>query len=195
MRNVSFRLTTNPVFEDNPEFLAVPEFATLTDRQMRYVMLVDWYQSPLRLLPLETRKFKAAVMAGYKLEKDRERLDINGRNVIEGKVPSIEKARKKLVEIQYDGERELLKAIDTHIQQVTELLKKPGKSVNELEKANKMVASLPEVLQNRKQILEVLNFRDENTVITSEPNVVEKNITLLDNFNTTTETYGVNQED
>jgi hypothetical protein len=188
MKNLNFKLSEAPVFEDNPEFLSIEEFARLTERQMRYVMLVDWYGSPLRLMKPEDRRYRAAVMAGYKLEKDGKRLDMNGRNLIDGKVQSVEAARKVLTSIQYDAERDLLSAIDNQIRQIVDFLNKPEKNVQEIDKATQMLNKLPSILENRKKIVEILNFRDQIIVDTSgNDEKLEQKTSLLDEYTETLE--------
>lgn len=184
MKSLNFRLSDKPVFEDNPEFKAIPEFERLTERQMRYVMLVDFHGSPLRLLKTEERKFRAALMAGYKLEKDGKRLDINGRNLVEGKVGSIEAARKVLKDIQYDNEYELMSALNTQIDEMIKFFKKSDKTAQELEKSVQMMTKLPTILETKKKILEILNFRDQNVVDSTEEAVQDTvNVSLLDEEN------------
>lgn len=184
MKALNLKLTEAPVFEDNPELKAIPEFTNLTERQMKYVMLVDFHGSPLRLMKPEERKFRAALIAGYKLEKDGKRLDVNGRNLIEGKVATIELARRILNEIQHDSERELMEALNTQIEEMVYFFKKPNKSMQELDKAVTLMTKLPTILETKKKILEILNFRDQelvNTIEDTEPDNVK--VTLLDEYN------------
>lgn len=185
-KSLGFKLTDKPVMEDNPEFAAIPELAALTDRQLRYIMLVDWYNSPLRLLKHSDRKFKAAIMVGYPLERDGKRLDMNGRNLINGKVESVESGRRVLTEIQYDAERELLNAIDAQVDQIKDFLKKPNKSVQELDKATQMIGKLPIIMETRKKLIEILNFREEIIVEVEEGNKILESKSLLDDYNETT---------
>lgn len=161
---LSFKISDNPIFEDNPEFSAIPEFARLTERQMRYVMLVDYHGSPLRLMKADARRYRAALMAGYKLEKDGKRLDVNGRNVVAGKDGSIEAARKVLAEIQHDNEWELMEALNTQLEEIIKFFKKSDKTTQELDKAVALMTKLPTILETKKKILEILNFRDQDFV-------------------------------
>lgn len=164
----NFKLTKNPVKKDNPEFALLPELDRLTERQLRYVMLVDWFRSPLRLMDIEARKLKAAVMSGYKLERDGTRLDMNGRNLIAGKVGNVEAARRVFHEIQYDEEREAFNALNNQIRDTIQFLNKKDKTLHELEKASKMAKELPILMEARKKLLEIISFRqpfDENSVI------------------------------
>lgn len=184
MKALNLKLDEKPVFESNPELKAIPEFEGLTERQMKYVMLVDFHGSPLRLMKPADRKFRAALIAGYKLEKDGKRLDINGRNLIEGKVATIEQARRVLNEIQYDSERELMDALSTQIDEMVRFFKKPNKTTQELDKAVQLMTKLPAILETKKKILEILNFRDQefvNTTEDMEPDNVKAS--LLDEYN------------
>ncbi len=103
----------------NPGAEAIAEFNCLTTRQMFFVCLVaDRDQdSPLRTLPETSRRQKAAFIVGYPLE-DGVRLDKNGRNVVAGKVESIETAIKKYKELQYDESEALEQALDAQVQEV-----------------------------------------------------------------------------
>lgn len=161
----SFKLTKEPVHKDNIEFAAVPEFERLSERQMRYVMLVDWFGSPLRFMRLEDRKHRAAVMAGYKFESDGTRLDKNARNVLAGKDLSIEAARGVMQNIQYSSEGAIKGAIDNQIDEIVNFFNKPDKTAVEMEKAVKMMTQLPAILETRKKIMELLNFRDTEFVM------------------------------
>ena len=185
MKALSFKLSENPVFEDNPEFRSIPEFERLTERQMRYVMLVDYHGSPLRLMKPELRRNRAAILAGYKFEKDGKRLDVNARNVIGGKDGSIEAARKVLAEIQYDNEWELMEALNTQIEGIIEFFKKPEKTMQELDKSVTLMTKLPAILETKKKILEILNFRDQDFVNTVEITTTEDitSIPLIVEFN------------
>lgn len=184
---MDFKLRLNhDVFEDNPELRTVPEFSgvNFTDRMMKYVMLVAWYKSPLRMKSPEDRKFKAAVWAGYKLEKDSNRPDINMRNVLTGKVATIEAAIRAMKELN-PNEWKIAEAMQYQVDEIVEFFKKPNKTIIELEKAVKLMGMLPELLKKKKEVLEVLNFSDQDSVGNSEEVVkdtlIEKSI--LDEYN------------
>jgi len=124
-------------------------------------------------------------MAGYKLEKDGKRLDINGRNVVAGKDGSIEAARKVLAEIQYDNEWELMSALNTQLEGIIEFFKKPDKTTAELDKSVTLMTKLPAILETKKKILEILNFRDQDFVNTVEATKTEDiiDVPLIVEFN------------
>jgi len=185
MGYANFRLSDKPIFEDNPEFKAIPEFERLTERQMRYVMYVDWHGSPLRLMDKEERKLKAALLAGYKLEKDGKRGDANTRALIEGKVMNVEAARKVMAEIQYSIEHALKEALDTQISQIIELFNKPEKTLTELDKATSMMTKLPQILETKKKIMEILNFRDVPEIISEKSETFSNEFSFLEEHNQT----------
>lgn len=182
-KSLSFKLTDASVFEDNPEFAAIPEFERLTERQMRYVMLVDFHGSPLRLMAPADRKLRAAIMAGYKNVKGSNQPDVNTQNLLNGKVGSIEAARKVMNAIQYDNERELMGALNFQIDEMIKFFKKGDKTAQELDKAVQMMTKLPAILETKKRILEILNFRDQSSATTEEAVQDDVKTSLLDEYN------------
>lgn len=111
-------------FEMNPGARAIPEFSTLTSNQMFAVTLIADrdYDSPLRTLSEKVRREKAVLIAGYKREPDGKRPDKNARNIIDGKVESVEAAIKKYYEIQYDEEKAILSSLNTQIKEAIDLM-------------------------------------------------------------------------
>lgn len=167
------------VFELNPQLKAIEEFEPLTARQMEYVILAFDYKTPFRKLEWAERKKQAALEAGYKLEKGAKRLDINGRNTVEGKVPAIEKARKKYDTLQKDEDYESLLGLSKLIGDIRELNNKPQKTVQELEKAVKFSLQLPSLMKAKKELEEILDRReDEVTDVGAEVKPDEEEIEL-----------------
>lgn len=109
-------------FELNPGAKAIPEFAERTSQQMWFVCLVadHDHDSPLRTLPEDRRRYHAALTAGYQMEATRP--DKNTRNLLAGKVATVEKAIAKHREIQYDEDKESLEAITRQIQEARALM-------------------------------------------------------------------------
>ncbi|HEY0751368.1 MAG TPA: hypothetical protein VGD26_09435 [Chitinophagaceae bacterium] len=167
------------VFELNPQLKAIEEFEPLTPRQMEYVILAFDYKTPFRKLEWQERKKQAALEAGYKLEKGGKRLDINGRNTVEGKVAAIEKARKKYDTMQKDEDYESLLGLSKLIADIRELNNKPQKTVQELEKAVKFSLQLPALMKAKKELEEILDRReDEVTDVGTEEKPAEEEIVL-----------------
>lgn len=169
------------IFELNPELKAVTAFAELTDRQMAYVVLVADYKTPFRKISLEDKKYHAAIEAGFKLEKDGKRLDMNARNLIAGKVPSVEAAIQYYREtLQKDEDYESLLSVGTLIAQIRELNSKPDKTLLELEKAVTLtVGKLDKLIETKKRIEEIIGMREDAVAETSagdpeDPDMVDE---------------------
>lgn len=167
------------VFELNPQLKAIEEFSDLTERQMSYVILAFDYGTPFRKLEWQERKKQAALEAGYKLEKGGKRLDVNGRNTVEGKVAAIEKAKKKYETLQKDEDYESLLGLSKLIADIRELNNKPQKTVQELEKAVKFSLQIPALMKAKKELEELLDRReDEVTDVGAVEKPAEEEITL-----------------
>ncbi len=149
------------VSELNPEILVIEEFANLTDRQLKYTILSTDYKSPFRKLTKEDKKFRAALEAGYKLEKGGKRLDMNGRNIVQGKNPEVEKAIKKYKILQKDEDYETLLGISKLIADIREFTARVGKETTEIEKAIKFAKELPALLKVKKEIEDTLGMRED----------------------------------
>ena len=162
-----------PVTEDNPEILAIPEFAKLTDRQLRFVCLVADRRSPLRTLPEKDRREKAARICGWPTEGSR--LDRNGREVVAGGVANIEKAIEKYLEYQYDEHQADYDAIVKQIQEIRDYLKSDkedtkdkGKALEQAAKLGERLPSLIEAKQKLESLLQVsIDNKPEITTFTS----------------------------
>lgn len=177
------------VFELNPELKAIEEFAELTERQMSYVILAFDYKTPFRKLEWQKRKELAALESGYKLEKGGKRLDVNGRNVVDGKNVGIEKAKKKYNVLQRDEDYETLLGLSKLISDIRELNSRQQKDLQELEKAVKFSKELPALMKAKRELEDIVEMReDEITDIgtetkTAEEEVVVSNLSILARIN------------
>jgi len=179
-------------FELNPSLKAIEEFARLTDRQMTYVILATDYKSPFRKLSPEERRIQAAISAGYKLEKETNRLDMNGRNVVDGKVGTIVAAVARYNAMQKDEDYETLLSISNLISQIRQFNNKPDKDKDELKAAVDMnVNKLDKLVETKKKLEEILDMRDEETgdsafLADSEDGTInEDDLPTLSQFNET----------
>ncbi|MBU6390914.1 MAG: hypothetical protein KGJ87_08840 [Planctomycetota bacterium] len=129
---------------------------------MAYVTLVSDYKSPFRKRKLEDKKYLAAMAAGYKLEKDGKRPDINTRNLMAGKVGNVIAAIKKYNEIQYDEDFETLLSVKTLISDIRKFNDKKDKTILELEKAVVLTTGkLDKLVSTKKALEDILDLRDE----------------------------------
>lgn len=165
---------TVSIFEDNPELLAIPEFAKLLttnpaakdetkDRRMRFVALVADRRSPLRTLPERQRREKAAQIAGFPMEGNR--VDRNGRDAILGNNEAIEKAIAKYKEYQFDENEETLKTVESQIQEIKDYLKSDKTGAKDygkaLEQAAKLGEKLPSLVEAKQKLESLLNISSE----------------------------------
>ncbi len=157
------------IFELNPDLKLIPEFADLLPMQMTTVALFADYESPFRTKPEKERREIAAKAGGYPLETDGKRLNKNGREFVDGKRTTLERAIEKYKEIQYDETRAILGAYDKQIQEILELMtmdktelfeKDPKLAMDLAEKAGKLSKLLPEIKESKKKIQELMNAKD-----------------------------------
>ena len=175
-----YKLTKKNIFEDNPELKLVPEFSVCTDKQLKYLFLLNDYESPLRKLEDKEKKDKALTMAGYRKEK-RGIWDKNARNVMSGKVESIQRAEEVFMSIQNDSDVFMLHAVREQIKEIVVFISQKGKSASEMEKSIKFIHELPDLKQKETELVELLGLK-EDTIIESQPEIVE-NLSTLDKIN------------
>lgn len=154
------------IFEDNPEILSIPEFAKLTDRQMKFVALVADRRSPLRTLTDKQRREKVAQIVGYPLEG--KRLDKNGREAVNGNVPNIETAIERYREYQRDENAETLEVVNKQIDEIREYLQSDKSQAKDygkaLEQAAKLGERLPGLVEARQKLEALLQISSEQKV-------------------------------
>lgn len=157
-----FKITAGQdVFELNPGLRAVEEFVDLTDRQMKYIILSTDYKSPFRKLSPTDKRFRAALEAGYKLEKDGKRLDMNGRNITGGKNDKVERAIKKYNILQKNEDYETILGLSKLIGDIREFNVASNKSAAEIEKAIKFSKDLPTLIKAKREIEDILEMRED----------------------------------
>ena len=148
------------IFELNPGLRAVPSFSELTDMQMKYICLVcdPSHDNPVRTLQGKSRREKAAVLAGYKLEPDGKRLAKQGREIVDGKNKYIEGGISNFKALHYDERTDTYEAVVNQIGQIRDFLKsnmnnEPAK----MKQALKLGVELPELIEAKQKLEELLN--------------------------------------
>lgn len=175
----------NP-FDLNPELLAIEEFASLTPRQMAYVILATDYKSPFRKLSPPDKKFRAAVEVGYPLDKDGKRLASQGRTVLQGKNAAVEKAVKKYKVIQKDEDWETILGLSKLIGDVREYNARSSKDATEIANAIKFSKELVHLIKAKKEIEDILEMREDeiSVVETPAPDEIDvKDLSILAQLN------------
>lgn len=164
------------IFELNPGLKAVPLYAKLTSRQMTYVCLLcdPSRDNPIRTLSGKQRKERACILAGYPMESDGKRLAKNAREIVEGRVASIEAAIEEFEKNHHNAQirnREALRKQITEIRDFLEsdkriplvergkiILNSKGEEIfttdqKALKLASELAVKLPE-LENALELLE-----------------------------------------
>ena len=155
-----FKVSANDVFIDNPQLEAIPEFAELSNMQMKYVILAYDYKSALRHLKPKHRKEKAAKIAGYTMEKDGKRLGNQARAIINGNIEVVNAAIKEYLEIQRDRDMEALRKVDDAIDSILDMeLANDSKT---LEKDIKVLEKLDDLYSLRNRLAEKMGIREES---------------------------------
>ena len=116
-------------FDLNPGLLAVPKFAELTDQQMKFVLLLcdPSKDNPIKTLTGRDRREQSARLSGYKFESDGKRLDKNGRNLVYGKIASVEAAIEEFRLLHYNQHQHNKEALKKQITEIREFLESDKK--------------------------------------------------------------------
>lgn len=162
-----YKVTSADIREDNDNVDAIPEFEVCTSRELKFVFLTYDYNTPLWQLDFETKRVRAAEMAGYHVEKSGKRLDKTGRALLNGKYPHVEAAISRFKSIRRDLDREVLESYDNQLEQFIQKAAEPKTEDKDWALALKINAALPKLLEQRKALLDLLNLRgdfNEDTV-------------------------------
>lgn len=147
-------------FKLNPEAKAVPEFKDLEPEAMDFICLVYDYKSPYRQMPYEKRC--NTVVNDIGLEKTPtgrpSKLENDLREI---RREDIKKAIDKYAEMQYDDDRDTLRAYDQQIKNIKHLMTTATKP-NDMDKAVKLAKEIPNLRKSKKELEELLDMRDEH---------------------------------
>ena len=148
-------------FELNPGLLAVAGFKDLTDMQMKYICLVcdPSHDNPVRTLQGKTKKEKAVLLAGYKLEPDGKRLSKNARDIIDGKIKNIEDGLQTFKSLHYDEKTDTYESVTNQIGEIRDFLKlKKDNDPRKLKQAIQLGRDLPELIEAKQKLEHLLNI-------------------------------------
>jgi hypothetical protein len=153
-----YKVTQEDVRKDNPSIDAVAEFNECTSAELKYMLLVYDYETPFRELDVAARKNRAAITAGYKLNKQGKHTK-KTQEMIDGVVPHLAIATRVFMKLQKDIDREAMVAYNQQIEQFINKSKEEKVSDKDWELALKITDKLPKLLQSRKEIQDVLGLR------------------------------------
>lgn len=173
------KITDKDIREDNDWIDAIPAFRPLTSKQLKYIALTYDFDTPLKQLSLQDRKEQAAENAGYSRENAK-RMDKNARNLMNGKVESVEEAIPVYKGMLRDIDREALEAYDTNLENYMEQMKKKPDSKEDWDINTKVTAQYEKLLIGRKRIMENLNLRAD--FVEEEKETDERSLSTLDKY-------------
>ena len=159
-----FKVTSNDIFEDNPELKSNTILSQCSSKDLKYVFLTYDYESPLRKMPMDKRKEKACIDAGHNLDSDGKRLNVRARQIMEGKKKVVNDAIEEFNRLQYDSDREFAIALRNQVTQFKDFFNKENKNAQELKTAMAMIKDMPEIVKKLKEVEEILKLRDEDAV-------------------------------
>jgi len=175
-----FKITSNDIFKDNPELMSIPEYAACSSRDLKYVFYCYDYKSPLRQLPIEDRKRKAVVMAGFKMETrsdlTRPIPDRNARKIIADGIPKVRKAIEMFKDSQYDEDLETYLAVKEQIRQYKDFLNKQDKDARELKDSAVILKLLKDSIDLVNDIKFSLGIEEEE----EEEDIGTESLSLMD---------------
>jgi len=171
-----FKITEGDFFEDNPDAISIPEFSFCNSKEMKWVCMVFDYKSPIRQMPIDKRMVKAAYVAGYKNVPDNA-----GKNYQIS--PKLSRAISVYKEIQFDEDQENLLAYNSQLSQYRELLTKREKSDKEIDQSLKIMKEMPTLQAKRKELISILDLRDEIVIEEKDPEEREESLSTLDIIN------------
>lgn len=148
------------VFELNPGLRAVAGFKDLTDMQMKYICLMcdPSHDNPIRTLQGKAKREKAVLLAGYRLETDGKRIARNGRDIVDGRVKSIEEGIQIFKSLHYDEKVDTYEALAVQIGEIRDFLKaKKDNDPRKLRQAISLGVELPGLVEAKLKIEQLLN--------------------------------------
>ena len=153
-----YKVTQEDVRKDNPSIDAVTEFNECTSAELKYMLLVYDYETPFRELDVAARKNRAAIQAGYTVDKNGKHKK-KTQEMLDGLVPHLLIATRVFMKLQKDIDREAMVAYNQQIEQFINKSKEEKVTDKDWELALKITNQLPKLLQARKEIQDLLGLR------------------------------------
>jgi hypothetical protein len=158
-----FRVEHNKnIFDLNPEAKSISEFAYLTDKMFKCLVFFADYKSPFRQKPKDERFTMAALQAGYKVDSHHQtQLEKRARLIFGEQNEYWNAAYRKYMDLQHDEDREMLQLVDTHLDNLRQLIGSPSTDEAELEKRTKMVIQLPAIMKTKRDLAKIAGKEEE----------------------------------
>lgn len=173
------------VKETNEGLKANEIFNKCTDRELRYIFLLYDIESPYIKMRFEDRKTKAALDAGYRMEKGGKRFDKNARQVLDGKSRRVNEAIKEFRTIQLASNTNyaVISALTAQIDRTVSFIEGASTdNVKEMLDINRLASGLEGLIQTKVNIERILQVEDIQDL--EEDDETLTNLSTLDQVNT-----------
>ena len=154
-----FKLSSeNNIFTENPELKMTQFLSKVNNREMKWIVLVYDYESPLSQMPLPIRKIKAGKMTGWSFN-DKNEPQGTLKTIIEGKSDKLNRAIIEFKGLQFDENQESLLAYNEQLKEYRIFMKTKNKKPSELKLAMTIQKELPGLLRARDEIAKIVGLR------------------------------------
>jgi len=145
------------VFTSNPSLGMTEHLSKLSNREVKWIVLVYDYESPLSQMPLPIRKVKAGTMTGWAVKG----AVVTGalKIIIDGKNKKVNDGIIEYKKIQFDENQEALIAYNEQLKEYRMFFKQKNKKPTELKLAAGLQKQMPELLKARDEIAKLVGLR------------------------------------
>ena len=180
-----YKVTQDDIRKDNPSIDAVEEFSPCTSVELKYIVLLYDYDTPFRALDWTSRKYRAAIEAGYKKNRKTGEFTKKAQDILDGDVNRVQLAASTFRILQKDIDKEALQTYNIQLEQFIEKAAEPKESNSDWDLALKISKALPDMLKDRKEIQQLLDIRGteiEEDLFEEDEKIV-KTLSTLDQMN------------
>lgn len=147
-------ISDQDIRKTNDNIDAVPEFLKCNDKLLKYIFLMNDYDSPYARLPILMRKDQVLVSIGFIKEGT-----ISG--FFSRHKENLSLGTRAFNKIQYNSDFEALISLKIQIDQWNDLLRKTEKTDKEMAISQKIFDKMPEYIKRVKELEEIVGYRDD----------------------------------
>lgn len=140
--------------ETNENIDCVPEFKCCNNKTMKYVVLMNDYNSPYIRMPLKERKEMVLLNLGYSNKRTIENFFYRNKD-------HISKATEIYNGIQYNQEYESLLSMKAYIQELNDIMSKPKKTDKERTIAHKAFENMSTYQETLKEMEQKVGWLED----------------------------------
>ena len=180
-----FKISDKDFFRDNSEALLFPEFKKVGSPAMKYIILVYGYDSPLREMPIDDRKTRAAELAGVQKFSEKDKTMQSYNDLIEVRKPNVRDAITTFQSLQFDFDKDLLLAYEDQLTEFKALMRNKDKSDKQLDQALKVSDKILKLIDVRNEIIKKLSLRsgeDSVEIAALDESSIDDEASEVENF-------------